>query len=268
MDLALSKMRLGDATYFVAIVRDITNRKAQTAALSTGPCNDALTDLPNRTLLNDRLGQAILTAQRQERQLALLIMDLNRFKEINDTLGHHIGDLVLQEVAKRMRAVLREWIRWHASAAHEFAVLLPETDTRKPWWRRPRSSKGWKRLSPGGAYPGTSAPASASPFSRSTRRRRILMQHADVAMYTPNAAAYGYALYEMQQDQASLRHLAMAGRAAAMPSNTDHCCCPTSPESISPAAASTAWKHWCAGTSAVWADAAGTSSFRLAAETG
>src|SRR5206468_3417948 len=61
--------------------------------------HDPLTDLPNRTLLHDRLDQAVRAAHRDKKPLALLLMDLDRFKEINDTLGHHAGDRVLQHVA-------------------------------------------------------------------------------------------------------------------------------------------------------------------------
>ena len=212
MDLALSKMRLGDATYFVAIVRDITNRKAQTAALKYQALHDALTDLPNRTLLNDRLGQAILTAQRQERQLALLIMDLNRFKEINDTLGHHIGDLVLQEVAKRMRAVLRESDTVARLGGDEFAVLLPETDTEKAMVAAAKILKGLEApFNLEGRTLDIGASIGIALFPEHGDDGVSLMQHADVAMYTAKRGGYGYALYEMQQDQHSLRHLAMAG---------------------------------------------------------
>ncbi len=69
--------------------------------------HDPLTDLPNRTLLHDRLEQAVRIANRERTPLALLLMDLNGFKAVNDTLGHHAGDRVLQEVAARVRRALR-----------------------------------------------------------------------------------------------------------------------------------------------------------------
>jgi diguanylate cyclase (GGDEF)-like protein/PAS domain S-box-containing protein len=212
MDLALSRMPLGDATYFVAIVRDITNRKEQTAALRYQALHDALTDLPNRTLLNDRLRQAILTAQRQERLLALLIMDLDRFKEINDTLGHHIGDLVLQEVAKRMRAVLRESDTVARLGGDEFAVLLPEADAENAIVAAAKILKGLEApFILEGRTLDIGASIGIALFPEHGEDGVSLMQHADVAMYTAKRGGRGYALYEVLQDQHSLRHLALAG---------------------------------------------------------
>ncbi|HEY5595469.1 MAG TPA: PAS domain S-box protein, partial [Nitrospiria bacterium] len=80
----------------MAIVRDITDRKAQAAALEYQALHDLLTDLPNRTLVLDRLKQAIHAASRENKPLALLLMDLDRFKDVNDALGHHHGDLLLK----------------------------------------------------------------------------------------------------------------------------------------------------------------------------
>ena len=212
MDLALSEMRLEDASYFVAIVRDITNRKEQTAALRYQALHDALTDLPNRTLLSDRLGQAILTAQRQERMLALLIMDLNRFKEINDTLGHHIGDLVLQEVAKRMRAVLRESDTVARLGGDEFAVLLPEADSEKAAVAATKILKGLELpFTLEGRTLDIGASIGIALFPEHGQDGVSLMQHADVAMYAAKRGGRGYAQYEPLQDQHNLRHLALAG---------------------------------------------------------
>jgi diguanylate cyclase (GGDEF)-like protein len=91
--------------------------------------HDELTDLPNRTLLNDRLHQGILAAKREARPLSLLVLDLDGFKEINDSLGHHAGDRVLQLVASRLRSILRESDTVARLGGDEFAVLLPHTDT-------------------------------------------------------------------------------------------------------------------------------------------
>src|SRR5450759_3483431 len=88
--------------------------------------HDALTGLPNRTLLADRLSQALRAARRDGTTAALLLIDLDRFKEINDTFGHHCGDLLLTQVGPRLTAVLREVDAVARLGGDEFAVLLPD----------------------------------------------------------------------------------------------------------------------------------------------
>lgn len=108
VDLVVSEMRLAEHSHFIGVMRDITERKEQMAALEYQALHDALTDLPNRTLLSDRVSQSIIRVQREGVQLALVLTDLDRFKEINDTLGHQNGDLILQKVSMRLRNALRE----------------------------------------------------------------------------------------------------------------------------------------------------------------
>jgi len=86
--------------------------------------HDVLTDLPNRLLLNDRLAQAIALARRQGKQLALMFLDLDRFKNINDSLGHAVGDQLLQLVAKRLSACVRSSDTVCRQGGDEFIVLL------------------------------------------------------------------------------------------------------------------------------------------------
>ena len=87
--------------------------------------HDALTDLPNRNLFHDRAQQAILAAKRDESLVGLLILDLDRFKEVNDTLGHQSGDLLLQEVATRLRSRMRESDSVARLGGDEYGLLLP-----------------------------------------------------------------------------------------------------------------------------------------------
>jgi diguanylate cyclase (GGDEF)-like protein/PAS domain S-box-containing protein len=115
----------GEVIGTVGSARDITERKASEAFVQHLAHHDALTDLPNRILLNDRLRQAIALARRDRGRLAVLFIDLDRLKPVNDTLGHDIGDLLLKEVARRLlEVVTREADTAARLGGDEFVVLL------------------------------------------------------------------------------------------------------------------------------------------------
>lgn len=115
----------GKPTHYVAAFSDITVRKANEENIRHQAQYDALTDLPNRVLLFDRLQQALAQAKRDKARLALMYVDLDRFKQINDSLGHSIGDLVLQQAAERMQDCVREVDTVARIGGDEFIVLLP-----------------------------------------------------------------------------------------------------------------------------------------------
>jgi len=104
--------------------RDITARKLAEEKIQVLAFSDALTKLPNRRLLQDRLTQALASARRQEGRVALLFLDLDRFKNINDSLGHSVGDLFLQEVAGRLERATRELDTVARVGGDEFLILL------------------------------------------------------------------------------------------------------------------------------------------------
>ncbi|GAC1456216.1 MAG: hypothetical protein NVSMB8_02590 [Candidatus Limnocylindrales bacterium] len=110
------------------IARDVTDRTYAEDALAHQALHDILTGLPNRTLLHDRLDQAVLDAKRRKEPLALLLLDLDEFKAVNDSFGHHIGDLLLTQVGPRLQAALRETDTVARLGGDEFAVLLPGGD--------------------------------------------------------------------------------------------------------------------------------------------
>ncbi len=106
------------------VTRDISERRAAQEKIQQMAMHDQLTGLPNRTLLNDRLHQALLASIRDDSKGAVMFIDLDRFKQINDTLGHDVGDQLLQQVAKRMQACLRASDTVARIGGDEFIVLL------------------------------------------------------------------------------------------------------------------------------------------------
>lgn len=116
----------GSITHFVALLEDITDEKRAVKRLEHLASHDSLTDLPNRMLFHDQLPRTIALARRMGRRCAVLFVDLDRFKPINDTHGHAVGDKVLKEVANRLLASLRLSDSAARVGGDEFAVLLPD----------------------------------------------------------------------------------------------------------------------------------------------
>jgi diguanylate cyclase (GGDEF)-like protein/PAS domain S-box-containing protein len=212
IEISLSDMFIGAQRYFVAVARDITETKQQTAALEYQALHDGLTELPNRILLSDRVRQSVLMAQRNHQPFVLLIMDLDRFKEINDTLGHHYGDMVLQQVAQRVRNVLRESDTIARLGGDEFAVLLPNTDLLQAKNIIDKLLKSIEEpflIGEQALHVGASIGVTLYP--NHGEDEVTLMQRADVAMYVAKRNHSGYAVYDPATDQHSLRNLALLG---------------------------------------------------------
>ena len=116
----------GKLSNYIALFSDISERKEAEARVQHLAEYDYLTDLPNRLLLMDRLQQSLRVAERSRHKVAVLFLDLDRFKNINDTLGHATGDTLLQEVARRTRHVVREMDTVGRTGGDEFVMILPE----------------------------------------------------------------------------------------------------------------------------------------------
>jgi diguanylate cyclase (GGDEF)-like protein/PAS domain S-box-containing protein len=108
------------------VVRDVTEKKRAEAVISYQAYHDILTDLPNRSLFQDRLGLALIQAKRNKTELAVMFIDLDRFKLVNDTMGHLKGDALLQQVAQRLKACLRAGDTLARQGGDEFTVVLPD----------------------------------------------------------------------------------------------------------------------------------------------
>jgi diguanylate cyclase (GGDEF)-like protein/PAS domain S-box-containing protein len=126
MTISAVRDNAGQLTHYVGVFTDITRKKESERRLEHLAHHDALTDLPNRSLFRDRLFQAIKKSRRDEQALALLFIDLDRFKEVNDTLGHVAGDQLLVEAGRRITACVRNSDTVARLGGDEFTVLLQD----------------------------------------------------------------------------------------------------------------------------------------------
>ncbi len=124
LELSLSTWTQDEQRYYTGIMRDVTDRKRTAERLAYLATHDALTGLPNRTLFADRLDQALARSAWNQRLVAVMFLDLDRFKAINDTLGHDAGDLLIQTVATRLTAAVREGDTVARQGGDEFTIVL------------------------------------------------------------------------------------------------------------------------------------------------
>ncbi len=126
LSIAPVKDSFEEVRHFVCIVNDITDRREMERQLIRQATHDSLTELPNRVLLIDRVEQAILQAKKKKNMVAFLFLDLDKFKLTNDTLGHSMGDKLLQSVANRLLIATNDFDTVARLGGDEFVVLLPD----------------------------------------------------------------------------------------------------------------------------------------------
>ena len=214
VEATFSRMRVDEKWVGIAILRDITERKTQEAELERMALHDALTGLPNRTLLNDRIENAIRIARRARRQMAVLLLDLDRFKDVNDTLGHHVGDLLLTEIGPRLQEPLRSSDTVARLGGDEFAVLLlGPTDLEMACRVAERIVETLSRpfaIRELTLEVGVSIGVALYPEHGTTAHE--LLQHADVAMYAAKRDHVGFVVYSAEADTHSVRQLTLTGQ--------------------------------------------------------
>jgi diguanylate cyclase (GGDEF)-like protein len=175
--------------------------------------HDALTGLPNRSLFRHQIEQVVNAGRRADRAAAVMLIDLDHFKEINDTLGHHAGDRLLQEVSERLRASLDEQDMVARLGGDEFGVLLPDMPGHEEasavaqhlltQLREPFSIEGLT-LEIDASIGIACAPEHGSAVEQ-------LIQRADIAMYAAKEGGRGHLVFEQQLDRYSPRRLSLAG---------------------------------------------------------
>lgn len=166
-------------------VRDVTDRKQAEERISHLATRDPLTGLPNRLLLHDRLDQGLVNARRSRQSLALMFIDLDRFKNINDSLGHDVGDLLLKEVAERMQGCLRKGDTLSRLGGDEFVVTvegLQHAEDAAQVARKILAALG-RPMDIAGHTLTTSCSVGISIFPSDAEDAATLMKNADTAMY-------------------------------------------------------------------------------------
>jgi diguanylate cyclase (GGDEF)-like protein len=175
--------------------------------------HDALTGLPNRALFYDRAQQAILASRRNREATALLLIDLDRFKEINDTLGHHIGDLLLKEVGPRLQEILRATDTVARLGGDEFGLILRNvTDPDEIGRVVDRIITALQQpFSVEDLRLDVEASIGIARYPEHGQDAETLMQRADVAMYVAKTSRSGHATYATGLDQYSPDRLSLVG---------------------------------------------------------
>jgi diguanylate cyclase (GGDEF)-like protein len=182
-----------------------TNRQLENLALY-----DSLTGLPNRNLLHDRVAQQIQVARREHGKLAIIMLDLDRFKEVNDTLGHQAGDDLLEQAGMRFREALRDADTIGRLGGDEFAVVLPGADSEAA---RLVATHLMKTLETPFDIKGTEclvdASAGISIHPQHGNDVSTLLRCADVAMYVAKQDRTGVFVYDPERDNHTLHHLTL-----------------------------------------------------------
>lgn len=197
-------------TYCVA--RDITERKRADEQITYQAYHDILTDLPNRALFKDRLGLALLQAKRNESSLAVMFIDLDRFKTVNDTFGHGSGDQLLQQVALRLKGCLRRCDTLSRIGGDEFTAVLPELKDGQDAALIAEKFVDCLRLpfQLAGQVVHVSASIGVALYPRDSKALEELVRYADMAMYhMKSQGKNGYAFFEPSQMDMSFQKIAL-----------------------------------------------------------
>ncbi|MGO4890232.1 putative bifunctional diguanylate cyclase/phosphodiesterase [Anaerobacillus sp. MEB173] len=205
----IKKVRALDS-YYIGIIRDITERKKASASITHLAFHDTLTELPNRVLLEQHLNKGLEKAEKQGEKLAVLFIDLDRFKVVNDTLGHHVGDRLLQAIAKRFQMVIGEDGVVARFGGDEFVVMLPNIASKQEVadkieelfesLRRPIQSDEREFF--------TTVSIGASFYPEHGRNANTLLKNADRALYrSKDEGRNNYTIFNEEMDADMLERM-------------------------------------------------------------
>jgi diguanylate cyclase (GGDEF)-like protein/PAS domain S-box-containing protein len=201
----------GRALRAIGTFLDVTDRRAVEEQVRAMAFFDTLTGLPNRVLFLDRLRLAIAAARRDSKPLAVMYVDLDRFKEINDTRGHAVGDEVLREVAQRFQRVMRESDTLARLGGDEFGVVACGADKSEAAFLANRLTASLETKVQVGSEShsvGLSVGIAHYPFDGATPD--LLMRNADIAMYRAKVSRGGIANYDFAMSSRLLERIALA----------------------------------------------------------
>ena len=201
----------GQLTHWVAFLRDVTAAKTQVVSLRHQATHDALTGLPNRTLLFDALERSLDAARPENALVALMLMDLDRFKEVNDTFGHHFGDSLLKQVAFRVQNQLHDRDVVARLGGDEFAIVLPSTgDAHDAATTARRILNTLEQpFVIEGQVLDVGASIGIALFPEHGTDARTLLRRADVAMYAAKQQQSGYCFHREEHETRSPDQLAL-----------------------------------------------------------
>ena len=219
--LAITAVRddLGHVTHYVGTLNDISQRKEDEAAIRRLAFYDPLTGLANRRLLLDRLNQTLAAAARTGQDGALIFIDLDNFKQLNDTRGHHVGDLLLEEVAQRLTETVRKSDSVARLGGDEFVVLLQDLGEDPAQAAAMAEGVSEKIIAVLGmpyrlaGEEHTSTPSlGIAMFNREPHTAEEILKHADLAMYQAKAAGRNRLRFYDPKMQASVNQRAALER--------------------------------------------------------
>lgn len=203
----------GNLVSVIGTVQDITERKTAEGRIEQFAFFDPLTRLPNRALFRDRLERALASAKRHDHNVALLFIDLDRFKEVNDTQGHGCGDLVLAEVAHRFRTTLRHDETLARLGGDEFVIIASETGRSGATLIAERLNRSLaKPIEIKGGRFELGASIGIALYPHDGEDAQFLLKHADIAMYRAKQSGGGYCFYDAEMGAVLARRLEVARR--------------------------------------------------------